>query len=93
MMTLQIINHNVHKVLIDTESSMNVLFRSAYDQMGLPPTILKPVDTPLYGFFSHGIQPHGRMEFPVTVGSHPAKATVMSNFLIMDTPITISLGD
>lgn len=30
MVALQITNHNVHQVLIDTKSSMDVLFRSTY---------------------------------------------------------------
>lgn len=56
---LQIPNHNVHRILEDIGSSMDVLFQSAYDQMRLPPTILKPIDTPLYGFCSHNVWPNG----------------------------------
>lgn len=86
MVTLHIVNHNVHRVLVNTGSSVDVLFCSAYDQMGLPLTILKLVDTPFYGFSSHNVRPHRGVELLVTAGSHSAQATVMSNFLIIDTP-------
>lgn len=51
---------------------------------GLPSIVLKPVDTPLYGFFDHSIQPHGGVELLVIAGSHLAQATMLSNFLIVD---------
>lgn len=44
------------------------------------------MDTPLYGFSGHSIQPHGGVKLLVTIGSHLAQATVMNNFLIVDTP-------
>lgn len=53
--------------------------------MGLPPAVLKLVDTPLYGFSDHSVQPHRGVELFVTVGSHLVQAIVMSNFLIVDT--------
>lgn len=55
VVTLQIANHNIHQVLIDTESSMDVLLRFTYEQMGLLSAILKLVDTPLYRFSSHNV--------------------------------------
>lgn len=47
ILTLQIANHNIHWVLIDTESSVDVLFLLAYNQMELLPTVLKPTNTSL----------------------------------------------
>lgn len=66
-------------------SLVDVLFCSAYEQMGLPPTVLKLVDTSLYGFSSHSIQPYGGVELFMTARSHPAQATMLSNFLIVNT--------
>lgn len=86
VVTLQIANHNVHQILVDIGSSVDVLFRSAYDQMGLPPTILKPIDAPFCGFFSHNIQPNGGVELLVTMGTYPAQAAILTNFLMVDTP-------
>lgn len=51
---------------------MDVLFRLAYDQMGLPLVFLKPIDALLYGFFSYSVQPNGRFKLLITTGNHPA---------------------
>lgn len=54
-------------------------------KMRLPTNIFKPVDASLYYFFDHSVHPNGRVELLVTVGSHPAQATVLTNFLVVDT--------
>lgn len=54
--------------------------------MGPPFIVLKLIDTPLYRFFGHSVWPNRGVELLVTAGSHPVQATVMSNFLIIDTP-------
>lgn len=43
MVILQIANHNVHQVLVDTESLVDVLFHSAYELIRLLLTIFKLV--------------------------------------------------
>lgn len=53
--------------------------------MGLLPTILKLIDVPLYGFSGHSIQPSGGVKLLVTTGNHPTQATVLNNFLVVDT--------
>lgn len=65
---------------------MKVLFCSAYDQMGMPPTIFKLANTPLYGFVGHSIQPYREVELLMTAGSHPTQPIVLTNFLIVDSP-------
>lgn len=85
VVTLQIANHNIHPVLVDIRSSVDILFLSAYNQMELPPTILKPVDAPLYSFSNHSIRPNKGVKLLVTAGCHPTQAIVLSNFLVMDT--------
>lgn len=63
---------------------MDVLFWSTYGQMGLPPSILKSVDTPLYDFSGHSVHPSGAVELLVTTSSHRAQAIVLTNFLVVD---------
>lgn len=63
---------------------MDLIFRSTYDLMRLPPTVLKSADTPLYGCFGHNVQLYRAVKLLIKVGSHPAQATVLTNFLIMD---------
>lgn len=68
-------------MLIDTESSVDVLFCSTYSQMELPPTVLKLV---IYEFACCSMQPFGGVELLVTVGSRLAQVTILTNFLVVD---------
>lgn len=71
MLTLQIANHNVYHILIDTESLVNVLFCLAFNHIRLPLIVLKLANTLFYGFVGCSIQPFNRVELLVTVGSQP----------------------
>ena len=86
VVTLKIANHTIHRVLVDSGSSVDVIFKSAYDQMGIAQGKLKSAPTPLYGFAGDKVQPDGSIELPVTAGSSPNQSTVMTNFLIVNTP-------
>lgn len=73
-------------MLVNIRSSVDVLFCSANEQIGLLPTILKSIDAPLYGFSNHSIQHNGEVKLLVTLSCHLAQATILTNFLIVDTP-------
>ncbi|KAL2240335.1 UNVERIFIED_CONTAM: hypothetical protein Sindi_0674700 [Sesamum indicum] len=47
---LDIANFTVHKVLIDSGSSTDIIFKNVVDKMGLENARLEPVKTPLVGF-------------------------------------------
>jgi hypothetical protein len=38
------------KLLVDNDSSADIIFADVYDKMGLSKDLLQPPDTPLYGF-------------------------------------------
>lgn len=75
----------MHQGLVNTKSSINVLFRSTYKQIGLSPTILKLMDAPFYSFSGHNVQLDGRVNLLVIIDNHLAQATILNNFLIMNT--------
>lgn len=62
-------NHNIHRVLIDIGSLMDVLFRLTYNQMELSPALFKLTDTPLYGFTSYSMQPYVGVELFITTSN------------------------
>ncbi|KAL2224136.1 UNVERIFIED_CONTAM: hypothetical protein Sindi_2943300 [Sesamum indicum] len=47
---LDIANFTVHKVLVDSGSSADIIFKNVIDKMGLENLRLEPVKTPLVGF-------------------------------------------
>ncbi|KAH7524986.1 hypothetical protein FEM48_Zijuj06G0177400 [Ziziphus jujuba var. spinosa] len=52
VVTLIVANHKVHRILVDTGSSTNTIYSSAFRHMRIGKDCLKPVTTPLTGFSS-----------------------------------------
>ncbi|KAL5743903.1 hypothetical protein ACOSQ2_027019 [Xanthoceras sorbifolium] len=73
-------------ILIDTGSSMDILYKDALDRLGLSPVKLQPLQTPLYGFSGSITIPLGMITLPVTVGEEPEQVTKMVVFVVVDHP-------
>ncbi|XP_042386820.1 uncharacterized protein LOC121978556 [Zingiber officinale] len=54
-----IANSRVARVLVDTGSSVNILFRTAFEEMQIDAVELQPVATSLYGFTGNEVKPMG----------------------------------
>jgi hypothetical protein len=52
-------SHPVTKILVDTGSSVDVLYAPAFDKMGYERKHLRPSDSPLSGFTGNSIIPLG----------------------------------
>ncbi|KAL2253131.1 UNVERIFIED_CONTAM: Retrovirus-related Pol polyprotein from transposon opus [Sesamum indicum] len=79
---LDIANFTVHKVLIDSGSSADIIFKSMIDKMGLENIRLEPVRTPLVGFGGSEVASLGMIELPVSMGDEPKRKTTMVKFLV-----------
>ncbi|KAL2248675.1 UNVERIFIED_CONTAM: hypothetical protein Sindi_2341200 [Sesamum indicum] len=88
---LDIANFTVHKVLIDSGSSADIIFKSVLDKMGLENARLEPVKTPLVGFGGSEVASLGTIELPVSMGEEPKRKTLMVKFLVVDTPFTYNV--
>ncbi|GAV74976.1 hypothetical protein CFOL_v3_18456, partial [Cephalotus follicularis] len=74
------------RILIDSGSSTDILYKHAFDQLRIPADQLKPVKTPLVGFAGETIHPLGSINLSVVAGTTPCQTQVEMTFLVVDTP-------
>ena len=58
----------VARVLVDNGSSVNILFKAAFEKIGLTPADLCMCTSTLYGFSGEAMIPMGQLKLPVTMG-------------------------
>ncbi|GAV71033.1 hypothetical protein CFOL_v3_14527 [Cephalotus follicularis] len=73
-------------ILIDNGSSVDILYKHAFDQLRIPTDQLKPVKTPLVGFGGEMVHPLGSIDLSVVAGTTPCQTQVEMTFLVVDTP-------
>ena len=66
-------NKTVHKVLIDNESSVDIIFASAFDKMGIRREKLEPVNAHLLGFSGEKVLPLRSVQLTLTLGDPHAR--------------------
>jgi hypothetical protein len=86
VVTLTVANHGIHQILVDNESSVDILYWPAFQQMGIDRERIKPFASPLVGFGGEVVFPIGIIPLPVTAGTTPQLAIVMVDFLVIDRP-------
>ena len=79
-------NKTIHKVLTDNGSSIDIIFASAFDKMGIGKEKLGPVNACLRGFFGERVLPLGSIQLVLTLGDPSCQATTTVRFLIVDAP-------
>ncbi|KAL2226321.1 UNVERIFIED_CONTAM: Retrovirus-related Pol polyprotein from transposon opus [Sesamum indicum] len=75
---LDIANFTVHKVLVDSGSSADIIFKSMVDKMGLQNARLEPVKAALVSFGGSEVASLGMIELPVSMGEEPKRKTLMN---------------
>lgn len=74
----------VSKLLVDNESSINILFKSTFDRMIMSEEDLKPCVNPIHGFTGEAVVPLGIIQLPLAVGTAPRTITRNVDFIILD---------
>ena len=79
-------NKTNHRVLVDNGSSVDIIFASVFDKIGIGREKLEPVNACLRGFSGERILPLGSIQLMLTLGDPPCQATTTVRFLIVDAP-------
>ncbi|KAK6123248.1 hypothetical protein DH2020_043005 [Rehmannia glutinosa] len=90
VITATITNFEVARIMVDTSSSVNVLFYEAYLRMGLEIEV-KPVDTTVFGFGGRVMEPIGHVTLSVTIGEQPRHKMRMVSFFVVDSYSTYNV--
>ena len=77
-------NKTIHRVLIDNGNSIDIIFASAFEKMGIRREKLEPVNACLRGFSGERVLPLGSVQIVLTLGDPPCQATTTVRFLIVD---------
>ncbi|KAK3041143.1 hypothetical protein RJ639_027595 [Escallonia herrerae] len=86
VITIKAGNFDVKRVLIDNESSTEILFHDAFEKMNIPTDRLQKMDTPLYGFSNHPVAAEGIIALPVAIGTPSAQVNFMLDFVVVKVP-------
>lgn len=82
VVTFDISRYTIKRVLVDMESAANVLFKDAFNQMGIPPGDIEPRTMPLVECTGRCISSISSITLPLTIEGH----TPHLDFLIIDAP-------
>ncbi|GAV77041.1 hypothetical protein CFOL_v3_20513, partial [Cephalotus follicularis] len=86
VVTLEVELFIMKRILIDSGSSADILYKHAFDQLRIPADQLRPVKTPLLGFAGEMVHPLGSIYLSVVAGMAPCQTQVQMTFLVVDTP-------
>ena len=81
-----IANNNVHRILVDNKSSVDILYFQAFERMRLKVSNLKPSPNHVYGFTGDLVVPLGVISLPMALGEYPKQSCTMVDFLVIDQP-------
>ncbi|XP_030946323.1 uncharacterized protein LOC115970840 [Quercus lobata] len=84
VVSLQIGDYNMHRVLVDNGSSADILYYPAFQQMRIDKEWLALTNAPLMGFGGTKVFPLGAIILVVTAGDYTQQITKEVTFLVVD---------
>ncbi|XP_056688460.1 uncharacterized protein [Spinacia oleracea] len=86
VLTIDIANANVNRVLVDGGSSANIIFWEAFKQLHILEEELARVNYPVIGFSGSTVYLEGSVRLPVKIGEGSEARDLMVEFLIIKVP-------
>ncbi|XP_024043462.1 uncharacterized protein LOC112100057 [Citrus clementina] len=82
------------RILVDSGSSVDIMFKSTLEEMGIADLRLEHTNTSLKGFGGGKLVPLGMVELPITIGSSLTEKIMILDFVVVDEegPYQIILG-
>ncbi|VFQ78615.1 unnamed protein product [Cuscuta campestris] len=84
VITMDINGVDVARVLVDTGSSVNILYLETFQKLRLSRTQLEPLKTPLSGFTGDTVEAEGSIVLPVEQGSGEKTVWKKMRFIVVD---------
>jgi len=91
VITVEIENYAVKKVLIGQGSSVDILYWASYQKLQLPDTAMVPYDEPIYGFSGEQVSTRGYIDLHTVFRDGAQTKTVPIRFLIVDAPTSYNV--
>ncbi|VFQ66040.1 unnamed protein product [Cuscuta campestris] len=84
VITMDINGVDVARVLVDIDSSVNILYVETFQKLRLCRTQLEPLKTPLSGFTGDTVEAEGSIVLPVELGSGEKTVWKKMRFIVVD---------
>ena len=91
VITVELENYAVKKVLIDQGSSIDILYWEIYQKLQLPTTTMAPYDEPIYGFSREKVSTHGYIDLHTVFRDGAQTKTTPIRFLVVDAPTSYNV--
>jgi len=91
VITVEIENYAVKKVLVDQGSSVDILCWATYQKLQRPDTAMVPYDEPIYGFSSEQVSTWGYIDLHTVFRDGTQTKIVLIHFLIVDAPTSYNI--
>jgi len=91
VITVEIENYAVKKVLVDQGSSVDILYWATYQKLQLPDTAMIPYDEPIYGFSGEQVSTLGYIDLHTVFRDGTQTKTIPICFLIVNAPTSYNI--